>query len=156
MFTEAYTQSDVFFKHTKESSSQKSITLDDRCLILIPCNKIITRNWAKRECETDEEKETEMQRRVEKVSIMCWKAGLFLVCRSQMCARKCARWCCCWMCCCGFVTRSLIGFKFELNWPEDIFWFLSIVLTATRLPSLLLSHSRAFFHLSSSLLLASA
>lgn len=22
----------------------------------------------------------------------------------------------------GFVTRSLIGFKFELNWPEDIFF----------------------------------
>lgn len=55
--------------------------------------------------------------------------------------RKSRHWC---MYVWGFVTRSLIGFKFELNWPEDILvffrfislnlsslWFLSIILTAT-------------------------
>lgn len=51
-----------------------------------------------------------------------------------------------------FVTRSLIGFKFELNWPEDIlslllFFFLifrSILLFIVRWPTFV---ERLFFHI---------
>lgn len=76
---------------------------------------------------------------------MCWKPRcVYFVWPGQMFAKSRID---VYMRCWGFVTRSLIGFKFELNWPEDIFWFLSIVQTATHgcHPSYYLSHARYVF-----------
>lgn len=112
-----------------ESSSWNPSYWDDHCLILIHCNKIITRKKSdatrmKTGPHTDEH---------------IWKHLIALLFGLKMCvlcvismerrANVLAKVVdvCIWG---GFVTRSLIGFKFELNWPEDIFWFLSIVQTA--------------------------
>lgn len=101
----------------------KSIILDDRCLILIPCNKIITRKYAAHSDDADENIADSCRYMVGMcVSNECEQMVFATFSMVTMYVNGYV-YCVC-LCVCverAFVTRSLIGFKFELNWPEDIF-----------------------------------